>query len=125
MKVGIYLGKEKVEVREMAVPDLGDNDVLLKNICSSICGTDVAVFTHGPGTGHRVEVGDEFGHETVSRVVAVGKNVKEFRVGDRVYPYPLYVTGDTRRAARSEDFPSISSVRMQKRIILFTKFLPG
>lgn len=33
---------------------------------SSICGTDVAFYTHGPNTGHRIAVGGEFGHETVS-----------------------------------------------------------
>lgn len=98
MRAGIYLGKENVEVREEAIPEVGDNDVLIQNIYSSICGTDVAVFKHGPGTGHKIGVGKEFGHETISRVVAVGKNVTEFQVGDRVYPYPLLVTGDVSRA---------------------------
>ncbi|MDY3072182.1 MAG: zinc-binding dehydrogenase, partial [Eubacteriales bacterium] len=32
------------------------------------------------------------------RVAAVGKNVTDFAVGERVYPYPLYAKGDTRRA---------------------------
>lgn len=44
MKAGIYLGKENVEVREIPTPELDDNDVLIKNIYSSVCGTDVAVF---------------------------------------------------------------------------------
>lgn len=98
MKAGIYLGKENVEIRELPLPEVGDNDVLIQNIYSGICGTDVAVFNHGPNTGHKVDVGGEFGHETVSRVVKTGKNVTEFSVGDRVYPYPLYAKGDTRRA---------------------------
>lgn len=88
MKAGIYLGKESIEVRELPLPEVGENDVLIRNIYSSICGTDVAVFMHGPGTGHKVTVGGEFGHETVSRVVAVGKNVTDFKVGERVYPLP-------------------------------------
>lgn len=98
MKAGIYLGKENVEVRNLPVPEVGDNDVLVQNIYSSVCGTDVAVFIHGPNTGHKVDVGGEFGHETISRVVQVGKNITEFAVGDRVYPYPLYAKNDTRRA---------------------------
>lgn len=97
MKAGIYLGKESIEVRELPLPEVGENDVLIRNIYSSICGTDVAVFMHGPGTGHKVTVGGEFGHETVSRVVAVGKNVTDFKVGERVYPYPLYAKDDTSR----------------------------
>ena len=86
MKAGIYLEKEQVEIRELPLPEVGDNDVLVQNLYSSICGTDVAVFTHGPNTGHKVTVGGEFGHETVSRVVKVGKNVTDFSVGERVYP---------------------------------------
>ncbi len=98
MKAAIYLGKESVDIVTMETPQVSDNDVLIKNKYSSICGTDVAVFTHGPGTGHRITVGGEFGHETVSEVVAVGKNVVEFQVGDRIYPYPRYAKGDTKRA---------------------------
>lgn len=98
MKAAIYEGKQAVSIREVPTPVCGDNDVLLQNLYASICGTDVAVYTHGPGTGHKITVGGEFGHEVVSRVAAVGKNVKDFRVGDRVYPYPLLVTGDTGRA---------------------------
>ena len=32
-----------------------------------------------PGTGHRITVGSEFGHEMVSEVVQVGKNVKNIK----------------------------------------------
>ena len=98
MKAGIYLGKEQIEVRELPLPEVGDNDMLVQNLYSSICGTDVAVFTCGPNTGHKVNVGGEFGHETVSRVVKVGKNITEFSIGERVYPYPRYAKDDTRRA---------------------------
>ena len=98
MKAAIYLGKEKVEIRKLPMPEVGENDVLIQNIYSSICGTDVAVYQHGPNTGHKITVGGEFGHETISRVVKVGKNVTEFTEGERVYPYPRYTKNDTRRA---------------------------
>lgn len=98
MKAAIYMGKEKVEIRDIELPHCGDDDVIVKNIYSSICGTDVAVYKKGPNTGHRITVGEEFGHETVSRVVAIGKNITEFKIGDRVYPYPLYAKNNTRKA---------------------------
>lgn len=98
MKAGIYLGKEQVEIRKLPLPEVEDNDVLVQNLYSSVCGTDVAVFSHGPNTGHKVTVGGEFGHETVSRVVKVGKNVEDFVEGERVYPYPRYAKNDTKRA---------------------------
>ena len=98
MLSAVYLGKERVELREVPIPQPGPHDVLVKNIYSSICGTDVAVYRKGPGAGHRITVGGEFGHETVSRIVAVGERVTGFQVGQRVYPYPQFAKGDTRRA---------------------------
>lgn len=115
MKAAIYLGRENVEVRELPNPVCGDNDVVIKNIYSSICGTDVAVYTHGPNTGHRVEVGGEFGHETVSRIVAVGKNITDFKVGERVYPYPRYAKNDTKRAGTIGGFSEYILVPEAKR----------
>ena len=98
MKAAIYLGQEQIEVRELPNPVCGEKDVIIQNIYSSICGTDVAVYTKGPNTGHKVNVGGEFGHETISRIVEVGKNVTDFKLGERVYPYPLFTKNDTRRA---------------------------
>ncbi len=115
MKAAIYLGQEQIEVRELPDPVCGDNDVIIQNLYSSICGTDVAVYTKGPNTGHKVNVGGEFGHETVSRVVKVGKNVTEFRVGERVYPYPLYAKNDTRRAGTIGGFSEYILVPAAKR----------
>lgn len=115
MKAGIYLGKERVEIREMDLPQMSDDDVLVQNIYSSICGTDVAVFTHGPNTGHKIDVGREFGHETVSRVVKVGKNVTDFIPGERVYPYPLFAKNDTKQAGTIGGFSEYILIPQAKR----------
>ena len=115
MKTGIYLGKENIEIRDVDIPQVGDNDVLIKNIYSGICGTDVAVFNHGENTGHKITVGGEFGHETISTVVKVGKNVTNFKIGDRVYPYPLYAKGDTRRAGTIGGFSEYILIPNAKR----------
>lgn len=98
LKAAIYNGKENVEIKEIEPPHTGENDIVIKNIYSSICGTDVAVYFHGPNTGHKVDVGGEFGHETISQVVEVGKNVKDIKVGDIVYPYPREAKDDPCRA---------------------------
>lgn len=115
MKAGIYLGKEQIELRELPIPEVGDEDVLVENIYSSICGTDVSVYFHGPGTGHKVTVGGEFGHETVSRIVKVGKNVTDFTVGERVYPYPRFATGDMKRAGTIGGFSEYILIPNAKR----------
>lgn len=98
MRSARYFGQHDVRVAEEPVPACEDDGVLIRTIASGVCGTDAAVWSHGPATGHRVEIGGQLGHETVARVVAVGKNVQDFEVGQRVYPYPLLVRGDARLA---------------------------
>lgn len=98
MRAALYQGQKNIELTEKEDYICGDNGIILQNIYSSICGTDVAVYQHGTGLGHRITIGGEFGHETVCRVAEVGKNVKDVQVGDRVYPYPRLVTGDRSRA---------------------------
>ena len=115
MKSAIYLGKENIEICNVPLPEIGENDVLIRNIYSSICGTDVAVYQQGADTGHRITIGGEFGHETVSRIAAVGKNVTDFTVGERVYPYPRYAKGDTRRAGTIGGFSEYIKIPNAKR----------
>lgn len=115
MKAAIYQGKENVKICELPMPECGEKDVVIQNIYSSICGTDVAVYNHGPNTGHRIKIGGEFGHETVSRIVKVGSQVTEFQVGERVYPYPLFAKDDTRRAGTIGGFSEYILIPNAKR----------
>ena len=73
MRAAIYNGQKNVLLTELETPIAGDNDIVVRNIYASICGTDMAVYQHGPNTGHRVTIGGEFGHEMVSEVVQIGK----------------------------------------------------
>lgn len=98
MRAAIYNGQKDILLTQLDTPIAGENDIVVRNLYASICGTDAAVYMHGPNTGHRVTVGGEFGHEMVSEVVQVGKNVKDIHLGDRVYPYPRLAKGDPRRA---------------------------
>lgn len=98
MRTAIYQGKKNIELSQVDRPEVGPNDVLIKNINSSICGSDIAVYLHGAGTGHKISIGEKFGHEMVSEVAEIGSNITEFQVGQRVYPYPVFAAGDAKRA---------------------------
>lgn len=98
MKSAIYYGKKNIKIEDVTIPEINDDDVLIQNIYSSICGTDIAVYNNGAKTGHKIEIGKEFGHETISKVVSIGKNITKFQVGDVVYPYPRFAKNDTSRA---------------------------
>lgn len=65
--------------------------------------------------GHRITTGGEFGHETVSRVAAIGKKVTDFTMGERVYPYPRFAKNDTKRAGTIGGFSEYILVPQAKR----------
>jgi len=71
-----------VELRDVAVPEVGDADVLLRVGAVSVCGSDVhqAYNTHSWPVNIPVVLGHEFG----GTVAKVGRAVKGFREGDRV-----------------------------------------
>jgi L-iditol 2-dehydrogenase len=71
-----------VELREVAVPEIGDDDVLLRVGAVSVCGSDVhqAYNTQSWPVNVPVTLGHEFG----GTVAKTGKAVKTFRDGDRV-----------------------------------------
>lgn len=124
MRAALYQGQKNIEITDIETPIAGDNDIVIKNLYSSICGTDVAVYNHGPNTGHKISVGGEFGHETVSEVVQVGKNVRDIKIGDLVYPYPRLAKGDTKRAGTIGGFSEyilIPNAKMNEQVYLVSE----
>jgi L-iditol 2-dehydrogenase len=71
-----------VELREVRVPEIGDDDVLLRVGAVSVCGSDVhqAYNTHSWPVNVPVTLGHEFG----GTVAKAGRAVKGFKEGDRV-----------------------------------------
>ncbi len=97
MKGFIYQGAKHIEMHELPMPVCGDKDIIVKNLYSGICGSDIAAYKTS-GDFMRLYPGMEFGHEMVSEVVEVGKDVEGISVGERVFPYPLYAKDDTKRS---------------------------
>lgn len=97
MKGFIYNGTKNIELKEISLAPCGDRDIIVKNLYSGICGSDISAYKT-TGDFMRLYPGMEFGHEMVSCVVEVGKDVEGISVGDRVFPYPLYAKDDTKRS---------------------------
>ncbi len=74
------VGDQRVE--DLPVPQIGDGEVLIQVIASSMDGTDLERI-HGSHTISSSDVVTE-GHEYAGRVVEVGRGVTQFDVGDRV-----------------------------------------
>src|SRR5215210_3325386 len=71
-----------VEVREMAIPEIGEDEVLLQVGAVSVCGSDVHQY-HG-SQSWPVAVPVVLGHEFGGVVAKAGKRVKTIKEGDRV-----------------------------------------
>src|SRR3954451_6175491 len=71
-------------LKDVAVPDIGINDVLVRVLKSGICGTDVHIYNWDAWAQKTIPVPMVVGHEFVGRIVGLGSNVKDFHVGDIV-----------------------------------------
>lgn len=80
MKKAILYGPYDVRIEDLPDPVLGPDDVLVRLQVSSICYTDVKLYT---GV-HKPEYPIGFGHDAAGVVEAVGRNVTSFEPGDPV-----------------------------------------
>src|ERR1700738_2089032 len=71
-----------VEIREVPIPEIGEQDVLLAVQAVGVCGTDIhlAYGQHSGKINYPVILGHEFG----GVIAQVGKNVRGFKESDRV-----------------------------------------
>ena len=76
--------------REVPVPEVGDDQVLVKIMNIGICGSDIHVY-HGkhPFTKYPVTQG----HEVSGEITELGKNVTGFQVGQKVTIEPQVYCG--------------------------------
>lgn len=76
-KTGLWL-------EEVPIPDYGNNDLLIKILKTSICGTDVHIYKWDEWSKKTIKTPMTIGHEFVGVVVEKGQNVVGFEIGDRV-----------------------------------------
>jgi L-iditol 2-dehydrogenase len=73
-------GKGNLEVREVDIPKIESDEVLLKVKGAAICGTDLHIYEgHWP-----VKPPVIIGHEFSGEIVEIGENIEDWYVGDRV-----------------------------------------
>lgn len=85
-KVAMLTSPKHIEVKEYPIPELQDNDILVKVEGCGVCGTDVHEWKGDPFGIIPVTLG----HEGTGEVIALGKNVKTdtsgkpIKVGDKI-----------------------------------------
>jgi L-iditol 2-dehydrogenase len=79
MLAAVYYNNLDVRIAEMPVPEIGDDEFLLKVMACGICGSDVTEWYRVP------KAPKVLGHEATGIIAKTGKNVDRYRVGERVF----------------------------------------
>jgi threonine dehydrogenase-like Zn-dependent dehydrogenase len=91
LKAGIKTAPGTVEVIDVAMPQPGPGQIVVKTSMATVCGSDMHFVDEFPTEvlnfafpGAALPEGLPMGHEGVGHVAAVGEGVKKFKEGDRV-----------------------------------------
>lgn len=83
MKAAAFYGSGDLIVEDVAVPEIADDEILVRVRAASVCGTDLRILKSGnasiPEGTRRV-----LGHEVAGEVARVGPRVQGFAPGERV-----------------------------------------
>ena len=81
MKAAVWTGENKIEFKEVPVPQPGAGEVLVKVRSAGVCRTDLEVISGKFKYGRPPHI---LGHEIAGEVAAVGEGVKRRKIGERV-----------------------------------------
>ncbi len=85
-KVGMMTAKERIEIKEFNIPEISDDEMLVKVEGCGICGTDVHEYKNDPFELIPVVLG----HEGTGEIIKMGKNIKRdsagksLKIGDKI-----------------------------------------
>ena len=80
MKAAVFVEKNRIEVVDKPIPDVGPNDALIRITTTTICGTDVHILKGE----YPVAKGLTIGHEPVGVIEKLGSAVLGYTEGQRV-----------------------------------------
>jgi len=102
LKVAFFQGPNKdplFKIEEIKIPKPSENEVLVKNYASALCGTDLHIIDgsllrniRGEWLAYK-ELPIVIGHEAAGIVEEIGSNVKRLKKGDRVFTAPNIFCG--------------------------------
>ena len=99
MKFAVLTEPYRFEMKDLPVPELKDNQILITTRKVGICGSEITAYR---GI-HKYRIPPVIlGHEMTGAVSAIGKNVERFKVGDRVAVKPHTFCGKCLNCLRGE-----------------------
>ena len=98
MKAIVFPKTQEIDIQQVDDPQCADDNVVVEVTSCGICGTDLHIF--------KGEYMSDFplipGHEFHGKVVEVGKNVSQYKVGDRVTVDPNLYCGKCSRCRNEQ-----------------------
>lgn len=87
MKAALLYNKEDIRIEDIKIPDINDNEILLKTKSAALCGTDVRMFRNG-----YKNINEDnplvLGHELSGIIERAGSGVTGYKKGMRVAVAP-------------------------------------
>ncbi|MGI6776900.1 MAG: NAD(P)-dependent alcohol dehydrogenase [Acetivibrionales bacterium] len=83
-KAVVLTNLKTLEFRDVPMPEVKPDEILLKLEAVGVCGSDVHYYEKGKIGDFVVEYPFILGHECAGTVVEIGSEVKDLKVGDRV-----------------------------------------
>lgn len=83
MKSAVFYGKHDIRVVEHEIPELEDDEVLIKVMACGVCGSDLHIYEGDQGSTTTIPPQIQ-GHEFSGIIVKIGSVVTNCKVGDRV-----------------------------------------
>jgi threonine dehydrogenase-like Zn-dependent dehydrogenase len=84
MKASVIAGPQKSEIADVAIPQIGDEEVLIRIKVCGVCASELHPWVEGAGWLEASGQRPIFGHEPVGIIEQVGSRVQGFKVGERV-----------------------------------------
>ena len=83
MRASVLTGVKTLSIEQVPTPPMDSDEVLVEVAAVGVCGSDTHYYRHGR-IGDFVVTGPLIlGHELSGRIVAVGEEVPETRIGER------------------------------------------
>ncbi len=78
MKAAVYYSYHDIRVEERQIPEIGPDDILLKTLACGLCGGEAMPW-------YKKGEPKVLGHEPAGEVVEVGRNVTDYKIGERLF----------------------------------------
>jgi threonine dehydrogenase-like Zn-dependent dehydrogenase len=94
--------ENKITIKRCAIPECGEDEILLRILYAGICGTDIQLYTHQRAGDPTV-----LGHECLAKIVKVGKQVKNFFIDEMVSLNPNDPLDEGRKIGHIHEMPGV------------------